>query len=61
MGRFVRPVAGVGDLPPDTPIRLLDEAGRIVGIGSLDGRRIAPSKMLAGVRPRDHSSVATDG
>ncbi len=53
MGRFIRPVAGVGDLPPETPIRLLDGAGRIVGIGALDGRRIAPSKMLAGIRPSD--------
>ena len=47
MGRFVRPVAGVTGLPAEAPIRLLDEAGRIAGIGMLDGRRIAPSKMLA--------------
>lgn len=48
MGRFVRPVAGLAGLPADAPIRLLDGAGRIVGIGALDGRRIAPAKMLAG-------------
>ena len=60
MGRFVRPVAGVGDLPADAPIRLLDEAGRIVGIGSLDGRRIAPSKMLARVRPTGGAPDTSD-
>jgi tRNA pseudouridine55 synthase len=49
MGRFVRPAAGVQGLPPDAPIRLLDGDGRIVGIGRLDGRRIAPAKMLPGV------------
>ncbi len=54
MGRFIRPVAGVGDLTPDVPLRLLDDAGRIVGIGMLDGRRIAPSKMLTGVLSADH-------
>ncbi len=49
MGRFVRPEAGVTSLPSDAPLRLVDEADRIVGIGVLDGRRIAPSKMLSGV------------
>jgi hypothetical protein len=48
MGRFVRPVAGLAGLPPDEPIRLLDGDGRIVGVGRLDGRRLAPSKMLPG-------------
>lgn len=48
MGRYVRPAAGVGGLPPGRPIRLLDGAGQIVGIGALDGRRIAPEKMLPG-------------
>jgi hypothetical protein len=48
MGRFVRPVAGLAGLPPDGPIRLLDGDGRIVGVGTLDGRRLAPSKMLPG-------------
>jgi len=46
MGRFVRPVAGLAGLPTDAPIRLLDGDGRLVGIGTLDGRRLAPSKML---------------
>ena len=49
MGRFVRPEAGLTNLPADAPIRLVDEADRIVGVGLLDGRRIAPSKMLSGI------------
>jgi tRNA pseudouridine55 synthase len=48
MGRFVRPAVGLAGLPADVPIRLLDTDGRIVGIGTLNGRRIAPSKMLIG-------------
>lgn len=46
MGRYVRPVAGVTSLPAGEPIRLLDSTGRIVGIGTLDGPRVAPTKML---------------
>ncbi|MEO7666894.1 MAG: tRNA pseudouridine(55) synthase TruB [Dehalococcoidia bacterium] len=49
MGRFVRPRSGITGIPQDAPVRLLDEAGRIVGIGALDGPRIAPLKMLTGV------------
>ncbi|HSL97362.1 MAG TPA: tRNA pseudouridine(55) synthase TruB [Candidatus Deferrimicrobiaceae bacterium] len=45
-GRFVRPVAGVADTPENVPLRLLDQAGAIVGIGRRDGRRIAPTKIL---------------
>jgi len=48
MGRFVRPEAGVGEASPDQPIRLLDPSGRIIGMGRLDGRRVAPTKMLIG-------------
>ena len=48
MGRFIRPAGGVGNLPAGEPIRLLDAAGTIVGIGSVEGRRIAPAKMLPG-------------
>jgi len=46
LGRFVRPASGVADAPEDTPLRLLDQAGAIVGIGRRDGRRIAPTKIL---------------
>ena len=60
MGRFVRPVAGLAGLPAGEPIRLLDDAGLIVGIGALDGHRIAPAKMLpAAVAGR--AEAATDG
>jgi tRNA pseudouridine55 synthase len=45
-GRFVRPAAGLTGAPDDAPIRLVDGSGRIVGIGRLDGRRIAPGKIL---------------
>lgn len=65
MGRFVRPTAGVTGLPPDAPIRLLDETGRIAGIGTLDGRRIAPAKMLtvgpARPGPDPVPVIVTDG
>jgi tRNA pseudouridine55 synthase len=47
MGRFVRPEAGLTGTPEDGPLRLLDPAGRIVGIGRRDGRRIAPDKIFA--------------
>ena len=48
MGRFIRPEAGIGEAPDDGPIRLVDGNGRIVGMGRLDGRRVAPTKMLLG-------------
>jgi tRNA pseudouridine55 synthase len=48
MGRFVRPEAGLAGAPDSGPLRLLDPAGRIVGIGRRDGRRIAPDKIFAG-------------
>ena len=60
MGRFVRPERGLADLPADVPIRLQDSDGRIVGIGRVVARRIAPEKMLKGV----HAPAAdglTDG
>ncbi|MBF8290183.1 MAG: tRNA pseudouridine synthase [Chloroflexi bacterium] len=60
MGRFIRPAAGVGGLPAGDPIRLLDETDRLVGIGLLDGSRIAPTKMLTGVSTRDASPGAID-
>jgi tRNA pseudouridine55 synthase len=46
MGRFVRPAGGLKGAPGDAPLRLLDQAGTIVGIGRRDGARIAPTKML---------------
>jgi tRNA pseudouridine55 synthase len=45
-GRFVRPTAGLRDAPEGEPLRLLDGAGLIVGMGRRDGTRVAPTKML---------------
>ena len=58
MGRFVRPSAGLTNLPADAPIRLVDEGDRIVGVGLLDGRRIAPSKMLSGINEATPDATA---
>ena len=49
-GQFVQPA---GELPTtESPIRMLDEAGRLVAIGMRRGRRLAPDKVLVGVEPR---------
>jgi len=45
-GRFVRPAGGMRGAPEGEPLRLLDRAGVIVGMGRRDGARIAPTKML---------------
>lgn len=45
-GRFVRPAGGVRGAPEGEPLRLVDGAGVIVGMGRRDGARIAPTKML---------------
>jgi tRNA pseudouridine55 synthase len=45
-GRFVRPEAGVRDAEEGVAVRLLDEAGVLVGLGRRDGVRIAPTKIL---------------
>ncbi|HJP88831.1 MAG TPA: tRNA pseudouridine(55) synthase TruB [Candidatus Limnocylindrales bacterium] len=45
-GRYVRPAAGMGAATDDAPLRLVDAAGTIVGIGRRDGNRIAPTKIL---------------
>jgi tRNA pseudouridine55 synthase len=45
-GRFVRPAGGLGSAGDDLPLRLVDAAGSIVGIGRRAGARIAPTKIL---------------
>ncbi|HUQ44108.1 MAG TPA: tRNA pseudouridine(55) synthase TruB [Candidatus Limnocylindria bacterium] len=45
-GRFVRPSGGLREAPEGTPLRLVDPAGAIVGMGRRDGLRIAPTKMF---------------
>jgi tRNA pseudouridine55 synthase len=60
MGRYVRPEAGLAALRAGEPIRLLDATRRIVGIGTVDGRRIAPSKMLPHAVATAAGETATD-
>ena len=45
-GRYVRPAAGLRGTPDGIPLRLVDAAGAIVGIGRREGARIAPTKIL---------------
>jgi hypothetical protein len=45
-GRFVKPVAGLHGTPDGIPLRLVDAAGAIVGMGRREGPRIAPTKIL---------------
>jgi tRNA pseudouridine55 synthase len=45
-GRFVRPSGGLGGATAEGPVRLIDGAGVVVGIGRRDGNRIAPTKIL---------------
>jgi tRNA pseudouridine55 synthase len=50
-GQFVKSGRAAGDLPPGAPLRLVDEAGRLVGIGRLQAGRIAPDKVLVEGHP----------
>jgi tRNA pseudouridine55 synthase len=45
-GRYVRPTAGLRETDEGSPLRLLDAAGLIVGMGRREGTRIAPTKIL---------------
>ena len=45
-GKFVRPAAGLREAVEGVPLRLVDEAGDLVGLGRRDGARIAPTKIL---------------
>lgn len=45
-GRYVKPSAGLRGAPDGVPLRLIDAAGTIVGVGRRDGPRIAPTKIL---------------
>jgi tRNA pseudouridine55 synthase len=45
-GRFVRPAGGLRGAHDGLPLRLVDAAGVIVGMGRREGARIAPTKML---------------
>jgi tRNA pseudouridine55 synthase len=45
-GRFVRPAGGLGGVTDGLPLRLVDGAGTIVGMGRREGNRVAPTKIL---------------
>jgi tRNA pseudouridine55 synthase len=45
-GQAIGVPAGVGELPPNAPIRLVDPSGRLVAIARLAGTKLAPDKVL---------------
>ncbi|HJW21249.1 MAG TPA: tRNA pseudouridine(55) synthase TruB [Candidatus Limnocylindrales bacterium] len=45
-GRYVRPSGGLRGAGDAGPLRLVDAAGTIVGMGRREGARVAPTKML---------------
>ena len=45
-GRFVRPAGGLRGVADGLPLRLVDAAGTIVGMGRREGNRVAPTKIL---------------
>ena len=45
-GQFIRPAAGGPGPADERPVRLLSEAGDLVGFGRWDGTRIMPDKVL---------------
>jgi tRNA pseudouridine55 synthase len=45
-GQAIGVPAGVGALPTDRPLRLVDERGRLVAIARLTGTCLAPDKVL---------------
>ncbi|HEV7809361.1 MAG TPA: hypothetical protein VGO64_02080, partial [Candidatus Limnocylindrales bacterium] len=45
-GQAIGVPAGTPHLQPDQPLRLVDEAGRLVAIARLAGTRLAPDKVL---------------
>jgi len=45
-GRYIRPEGGLRGTTDDVPLRLVDAAGTIVGMGRREGARVAPTKML---------------
>ena len=50
-GQAVGVPARAGELPPDRPIRLVDEAGRLLAIARLTGTKLAPDKVLIDAEP----------
>jgi len=50
-GQAIGVPAGADVLPPDAPIRLVDEAGRLVAIARPAGTKLAPDKVLLDAPP----------
>ena len=50
-GQPVGVPAGAGELRPDQPIRLVDEAGRLLAVARLNGTKLAPDKVLIDPEP----------
>ncbi|HEY3162884.1 MAG TPA: tRNA pseudouridine(55) synthase TruB [Candidatus Limnocylindrales bacterium] len=50
-GQPVGVPTGAGELPSDRPIRLVDEAGRLLAIARLTGAKLAPDKVLIDAEP----------
>ncbi len=46
LGRFVRPSGGLRGAVDGLPLRLVDAAGTVVGMGRREGTRVAPTKIL---------------
>jgi tRNA pseudouridine55 synthase len=45
-GQFIRPAAGRSDPADNRPMRLVSEAGELIGFGRWDGSRVVPDKVL---------------
>jgi hypothetical protein len=45
-GQAIGVPSGAGTLEPDAPLRLVDEAGRLLAIARLVGTKLAPDKVL---------------
>jgi tRNA pseudouridine55 synthase len=45
-GQAIGVPAGTGQIDPDSPVRLIDAAGRLVAIARLVGTKLAPDKVL---------------
>jgi hypothetical protein len=59
-GQAIGVPAGAGALPEDAPIRLVDEAGRLVAIARLAATKLAPDKVLLDA-PAAGDAMATPG
>ena len=45
-GKAIGVPPGTGSIPPDRPVRLVDQTGRLLAIARLEGTKLAPDKVL---------------